>query len=99
VGSFEEREYPINSDGSFQINTYNNIDVYLVNDEGKHFCFSYNVDDLEPYSVVDYGTLPVFAYDFNNDSKVNAKDYAIFIREKRDKYGSDYWQFARNFLR
>jgi hypothetical protein len=98
VGTYQERTYEINSDGTWQINTFNNVDVYLVNDEGKRFCFSYLVDDLEPYSVVDYGALSVFAYDFNNDSRVNAKDYAIFIREKRDKYGADYWQFAKNFM-
>lgn len=98
VGTYQERTYPINSDGTWQINTFNNIDVYLKNNEGRTFYFSYLVNDLEPYTVVDYGTIAVNAYDFNSDDKVNGKDYAIFIREKRAEYGADYWQFAHNFV-
>lgn len=98
VKNYTERAYPINADGTWQINTFNNIDFYIVNNEGKHFYFSYLVDDLEPYTVVDYGAIAVNAYDFNGDDKVNGKDYAIFIREKRAEYGADYWQFAHNFV-
>lgn len=99
VHTYQERTYPINSDGTWQINTFNNIDVYIVNNEGRHFCFSYLVDDLEPYTVVDYGAIAYNAYDFNDDGIVNGKDYAVFIREKRAQYGADYWQFAHNFVK
>lgn len=99
LGTFKERTYQINSDGTWQINTFNNIDVYIVNDEGKHFCFSYIVDGLEPYTVVERGKVAVFAYDLNNDGKVNAKDYGIYVHDKRDKYGDEYWQFANNFFK
>lgn len=98
VVTYKERIYPINADGTWQINTFNNIDVYIENDEGRHFCFSYLVNGLEPYTVAHYGAIAYKAYDFNNDNRVNGKDYAIFIHDKRDKYGADYWQFAHNFV-
>lgn len=93
-----DRYYNIDENGYFTINTFNSFDATIKNQNGKNICFSFSVDGIEPYTVIDYGTIAVNAYDFNNDGKTNAKDYAIFKKQKQNTLPNDYMEFFANNL-
>lgn len=87
-------DYPVNSDGTFKFNTFNNCYAVIYNLNGEHQTIFIDVGD----GNVDYGYVVLDGYDFNSDGVVNGKDFAIFLNEKVDTYTMDYWQFAENFI-
>lgn len=91
--SITTRTYYLAEDGSFELHSFNSFDVEFINEHSKNVKFSINTESLEPYTVIDCGDIVVNAYDFNCDNKVNAKDYAIYIKEKRTVLPTDYMEF------
>ena len=99
VKMVSDRIYYVDSDGSYTINTFNSFDATFLNEHGENISFSFNVGNLEPFTVVERPLIVISnPYDFNNDKKVNAKDYAIFLKEKRSSLPKDYMEFFANFL-
>lgn len=99
--SIVDRTYYVDENGYFTINTFNSISVEFINSTGgKNAKFSYIIDNsIEPYSVINYGDVAINGYDFNNDYKVNAKDYAIYLHEKKDSINNDnYLKYLKNFV-
>lgn len=98
--SIVERKYEIDEKGYFTVNTFNNISVTLVTEYGnKNATFSYKVDGLEPYTVVEYGDVAVNPYDFNCDYHINAKDYAFYVQHEKEIDDEEYMKFFGTFLR
>ncbi|MBR4241090.1 MAG: leucine-rich repeat domain-containing protein, partial [Eubacterium sp.] len=89
-----DRTYYIAEDGSWSVNTFDDLDLVFENENGKDISVHIDVEDED----VDFGALAFEGYDFNKDGYVNAKDFAIFLREKQEKFGEEYWKFAANFL-
>lgn len=94
----DNRKYSINENGEFEINSFSSFEADFKNENGKDIQISFNADGIEPYSFIDYGTIVVNAYDFNSDGKVNAKDYVIFKKHKKDTLPADYMQYFTNNL-
>lgn len=94
----DNRKYSVNENGEFEINTFGNFDAVFKNENTQDIKISFNADGIEPYSIIDYGTIAVNAYDFNNDGRVNAKDYAIFKKHKKDTLPADYMQYFTSNL-
>lgn len=93
-----DRYYYVDENGCFTINTFNSFDATIKNQNTNDITFSFSVNNIEPYSVIDYGTIVVDAYDFNNDGKTNAKDYAIFKKQKQNTLPNDYMEYFANNL-
>lgn len=98
VKSVNDRYYSVADDGTWCINTFNAVNITFVNENGADVKFSYRVDGLEPYSVVDYGIVAFCGYDFDKNGYCNGKDYAYFLHEKQKDYGEDYIRFFPNFI-
>lgn len=89
------RTYYVDENGNFELHSFNNFDAEFFNKYSQNYSFSQDVSNAEPYSTVDLGTIVVNAYDFNNDQKINAKDYAIYLKEKRSIIPKDYIEFFK----
>lgn len=99
IATTGQRTYYIDENGYFEIRSFKNFDATFYNDYGDNVTISLNVTNLEPYTVVDKGSIVVNAYDFNNDQYVNAKDYAIYLKEKRSSLPKDYMDlFSKNLI-
>lgn len=90
-----DRTYHIDENGNWSLRTFGSLDLIFENEYGKNVSVHIDVDGRD----VDFGTIAFEGYDFNGDSIVNAKDYAIFLKQKQQTLGKDYWQFAVNFIR
>lgn len=91
------RKYSINPDGSWTIKTFNSCSIVFDNPYGMNYTINYVVDSNNPNKQ--YGIVSLDGYDFNADGYVNARDFAIYKREKKDSLCDGYWQFAENFIR
>lgn len=98
VKSVNDRYYTVADDGTWCINTFNAVNITFVNENGADVKFSYRVDGLEPYTVVNYGDVAFCGYDFDKNGYCNGKDFAYFLHEKQKDCGEDYIQFFPNFL-
>lgn len=96
VATTTNRTYYVDENGCFELRSFNNFDAEIFNDYSQNITFSKNVANLEPYTTVDLGEIIVNAYDFNNDNIINAKDYAIYLKEKRKDMPKDYMEFFAN---
>lgn len=96
VITIEGRSYPVNSDGTWSVNTFGNKYCYLKfnNDYGNDVTIMVKVDD----DSIEYGVVPLVGYDINKDGVVNARDYAIYKRELSHKLAENYWKYGNNFL-
>lgn len=92
------RQYKINDDGSWQVNTFSNCDISFVNAYGKNARAYVDVTDVEPYETINYHDIVLVGYDFNHDSVYNAKDYAIFVKKYKSEYGKNYMKYFMNFV-
>lgn len=88
------RRYDVNSDGTFQIRTFDNCYMTVNNSFGNNRVVLVDVANGD----YDMGELSCEPYDFNKDGCVNAKDFAIYYKELRFSLGEDYWQFADNYI-
>lgn len=95
--SVGNRKYNTSEDGTWCIKTFNSCEVVFNNPYGMNYTINYIVDDNNPDA--EYGMVALDGYDFNADGYVNAKDFAIYKREKKDSLCNDYWRFAENFIR
>lgn len=89
------RKYSVNSDGTFAIRTFEDCYITFNNLYGGNAVRKVDVTNNGSYDI---GTIALEGYDINGDGYVNAKDYAIYYKEMREKLGEDYWQFGDNFL-
>jgi len=89
-----DRTYYIDAEGNFSVNTFDDLDLVFENENGRDVSVHIDVDSED----VDFGFIAFEGYDFNKDNYVNAKDFAIFLKEKQNKYGEDYWKYAINFV-
>lgn len=85
----EDREYRVNSDGTWSFNTLNDCTAVLDNEHGEDVRIDVTFDD----GSVDYGTVVMQGYDFNNDSIINGKDCAIYAKKLKYPYGVDYMKY------
>jgi len=88
------RTYYIDEEGKWSVNTFGSLDLVFENENGADIAVHIDVDGEN----VDYGTIAFEGYDFNGDSCVNAKDFAVFVRQKRNTMGNDYFKYAVNFI-
>lgn len=89
------RKYSVNSDGTFTVRTFEDCYITFNNLYGGNAVRKVDVTNNGSYNI---GTIALEGYDLNGDGYVNAKDYAIYYKEMREKLGDDYWQFGDNFL-
>lgn len=89
-----DRYYYIDENGSWSFRTFSSLDLVFENENGRDVQVHIDVDGKD----VDAGTIAFEGYDFNADGRVNAKDFAIFLKQKEQTYGADYWKFAGKFL-
>ncbi|MGN0523831.1 MAG: leucine-rich repeat domain-containing protein [Eubacterium sp.] len=87
-------EYPVNADGSWHFNTFTDCYAVFLNQNGENQTVYIDIDE----GNLEYGTVVLMGYDFNDDGYVNGKDFAIFLKQRRAEYGDDYWQFAPKFM-
>lgn len=89
------REYTTDSNGCWSFNTFDSCDITFVNRFGSDVTVHFDVNGEN----VDYGDIAFVGYDFNKDSHVNVKDFAIYARQYRNReLSADYWQYAKYFL-
>ena len=88
------RTYYIDEEGNWSVNTFDDLDLVFENKNGKDVSVHIDVDGED----VDFGAVAFEGYDFTGDSRVNAKDFVVFLKEKKEKLGEDYWKYAYNFL-
>lgn len=89
-----DRTYYIDENGNWSLRTFDSLDLVFENEYGKDVEVHIDVDSED----VDFGAVVFEGYDLNGDSRVNAKDFAIFLKQKEKTLGKEYWQFAQNFL-
>lgn len=89
------RRYNVNDDGTFAIRTFEDCYITFNNLYGGNIVRKIDVTNNGNY---DFGTVVLKGYDLNGDGYINAKDYAIYYKEMREKLGEDYWRFGDNFL-
>ena len=89
------RKYSVNSDGTFTVRTFEDCYITFNNLYGGNAVRKVDVTNNGSYNI---GTIALEGYDLNGDGYVNAKDYAIYYKEMREKLGENYWQFGDNFL-
>ena len=94
--SFEAngRTYYTDEEGNWSLRTFGSLDLLFKNEYGRDVPVHIDVNGED----VDFGAVAFEGYDFNGDGRVNAKDYAIFLRKKKEKLGKDYWQYAPSFF-
>lgn len=92
----DDREYPINTDGTWEIRTFGNCNIVFDNHYGMNATIHFTVDKDNPNK--EYGIIALDGYDFNNDGYVNARDYAIYKRDMAKDLCDGYWQFIDNFI-
>lgn len=90
------REYSINPDGTWEIRTFDTCEAVFDNHNGMNVTIQYVVD--KDNINQEYGIIALNGYDFNADGYVNARDFAIYSKEKKDTLCDGYWQFADNFI-
>ncbi len=89
-----ERTYFIDENGNWSVNTFDDLDLVFENENGTNVSVHIDVDGED----VEFGEVAFEGYDFNRDKRVNAKDFAIFLKQKKKKLGEDYWKYAYNFF-
>jgi hypothetical protein len=89
-----DRYYYIDENGSWSLRTFGSLDLIFENENGRDVQVHIDVDGKD----VDFGAVAFEGYDFNGDTRVNAKDFAIFLKQKEESYGESYWDFAYNFI-
>ena len=89
-----ERTYYIDKEGNWSVNTFDDLDLVFENENGRNVSVHIDVENED----VEYGAIAFEGYDFTGDGRVNAKDFALFIKEKEKTLGEDYWKYAVNFL-
>ena len=94
--SFEanDRVYHTDDEGNWSLRTFNSLDLVFVNENGNDVAVHIDVDGEDVY----YGEVAFEGYDFTGDGIVNAKDFAVFLKQKEKSLGEDYWQYAANFI-
>lgn len=88
------RTYSIDENGYWSVNTFDDLDLTFKNEFGRDVTVHIDVGTED----VDCGTIAFIGYDFNGDGRVNAKDFAIFLKQKQSLLGEDYWDYAVNFI-
>ena len=89
-----DRTYYIDENGSWSVNTFGDLDLVFENENGRNVSVHIDVEDED----VEYGAIAFEGYDFTGDGRVNAKDFAVFLKEKEKSLGEDYWKYAYNFF-
>lgn len=89
------RRYNVNPDGTWAVKTFKDCFITFENYYGRNIVKKIEVSKNGNY---DFGTVALVGYDLNGDGRVNAKDYAIFYKERKEELGNDYWQFGNEFL-
>lgn len=92
----DKREYKINQDGTFEFRTFDDCYAVFKNSYGGNVTIKVDISNAVD-GVIDIGDVVLSGYDLNKDGYVNAKDYVIYRREKKDDLGENYWQFAYEF--
>lgn len=85
----EDREYPVNEDGTWSFNTLNDCTALLENNYGENVEISVSFDS----GSTNVGSVIMQGYDFNNDGKINGKDYAVYVKGMKNPYGMDYMKY------
>lgn len=88
------RSYPINEDGTWSIRTFTNCYAVFENQYGTNVTVRIDVSG----GSFHYGDVVLGGYDFNSDGHVNAKDFAIYRREKAKSLDPRYWDYADKFI-
>ena len=88
------RTYYIDENGNWSVNTFDDLDLVFENENGEDVNVHIDVDGEN----VEYGVIAFMGYDFNKDGNVNAKDFVIFLKQKKETLGENYWDFAYNFF-
>lgn len=88
-----DRTYFIDENGKWSVNTFDDLDLVFENKNGENIELHIDVENED----VEYGAVVFQGYDFNGDGYVNAKDYVVFLKEKKE-LNEDYWNFAYNFF-
>ena len=89
-----DRTYYTDNEGNWSLRTFGDLDLVFENENGKNVSVHIDVDGENLY----FGEIAFEGYDFNGDGRVNAKDYAFFLKRKQEKLGESYWHYAYNFL-
>lgn len=92
------RVYDINADGTWEIHTFTDCYAVFNNQYGENITLKIEVSKAKN-GVYNYGDVALAGYDLNSDGIVNAKDYAIFRKEKQKELGSNYWDYAEEFMK
>jgi hypothetical protein len=88
------REYSINSDGTWEIHTFDSCTIVFDNPYGNNMTIRVSIDN----SDVNYGTIVLCGYDLNQDGHINAKDYVLYKRDYKNEFSKDYFRFIEEFL-
>ena len=89
-----DRYYYIDEYGNWSLRTFDSLDLTFENEYGRDVEVHIDVNGEN----VDIGEIAFEGYDFNSDGRVNAKDFAIFLKQKQQTFGESYWDYAYNFL-
>lgn len=90
------RSYSVNTDGTWEIKTFDSCTIVFDNPYGMNVTIRYTVDSNEPNK--EYGIVALNGYDLNSDGYVNARDFVIYNREMKKDLCDGYWKFADNFI-
>ena len=94
VIEFGSNQYTPDEAGRFSFRTLESGELVIKNP----YCADTVLTVVNDYHDINYGAIPLPAYDFNGDGIINGRDLAVFKTQHRQRLGKQYFKYAVNFM-